>query len=369
MAQSDQVIQNDTGSNVRADINTNLAALFSNSSGSSEPSTKAAHQLWVDESTTPDTLRIRNASNNAWIALGLLEADLGHLAKTGGTLTGNLVLAAGTVGSPSVQIGDADTGLYLHSSNKIGTSTGGVLRTVTSSDGVVIQNGAGLLLNDTGDSNSVKIQAPALTSDVVLTLPSSDGDNGDVLQSDGSGVLSWTAVSGVPTGSVFCVAYTSIPAGYLECNGQAVSRTTYAALFAVLSTTWGNTSGSDFKVPDLRGEFVRGFDNGKGTDSGRSFASTQADQMEEHNHAVSATTSITDPGHSHTVNNWGGNFGASSGAQTFRNDHTGTSTAIVQSASTGISSSTSISQSSRGGTSNSSENRPRNIAMIYIIKT
>ena len=70
MAQSDQIIQNDTGANVRADINNNLAALYSLSSGSSEPSTTTAHQLWLDTSTSPDTLKIRNSSDSGWILIG-----------------------------------------------------------------------------------------------------------------------------------------------------------------------------------------------------------------------------------------------------------------------------------------------------------
>lgn len=66
------------------------------------------------------------------------------------------------------------------------------------------------------------------------------------------------------------------PSGWLLCNGAAVSRSTYSALFGVASTTWGGGDGNTtFNVPDMRGEFPRGFDAGRGVDSGRSFASAQ----------------------------------------------------------------------------------------------
>lgn len=60
------------------------------------------------------------------------------------------------------------------------------------------------------------------------------------------------------------------PTGWLKCNGAAISRTTYAALFAAIGTTFGDGNGvSTFNLPDLRGEFVRGWDDGRGVDSGR----------------------------------------------------------------------------------------------------
>mgnify|MGYP003300961289 CR=1 FL=1 len=119
-----------------------------------------------------------------------------------------------------------------------------------------------------------------------------------------SGALSFTTVQGVPTGSVFCMAVATVPSGYLECNGAAVSRTTYSVLFAVIGTAYGTGNGSTtFNLPDLRGEFIRGFDNGRGVDSGRSIASSQSSQFGQHNHNVSASssTSLTDPGHFHNL--------------------------------------------------------------------
>lgn len=77
-------------------------------------------------------------------------------------------------------------------------------------------------------------------------------------------------------GEVCFFARNTAPTGFLKANGAAVSRTSYAALFAAIGTTFGAGDGSTtFNVPDLRGEFLRGFDDGRGVDSGRGFGSAQ----------------------------------------------------------------------------------------------
>jgi hypothetical protein len=73
MAQSDQVVQNATFPSVRADINDNLAALYSQSSGNSAPSVTVAFQPWVDTSSSPPIKKVRNGSNTAWITEGVLD--------------------------------------------------------------------------------------------------------------------------------------------------------------------------------------------------------------------------------------------------------------------------------------------------------
>ena len=70
MATHDYVIANDTGANVRGDINNALSAVVSNNSNGSEPSTKFAFQWWAD--TGGGLLKIRNAANNAWVTVGTL---------------------------------------------------------------------------------------------------------------------------------------------------------------------------------------------------------------------------------------------------------------------------------------------------------
>ena len=93
-------------------------------------------------------------------------------------------------------------------------------------------------------------------------------------------------MEGVPTGSVFCLAVNTVPTGYVKCNGASYSRTgTYAALFAVIGTTYGAVDGNHFNIPDLRGEFVRGFDDSRGVDNGRSINDPQGGENAQHNHS------------------------------------------------------------------------------------
>ena len=73
MAQSDQSVQNATFPSVRADINDNLAALYSQSSGNSAPTVTVAFQPWVDTSSSPPVWKVRNGSNSAWITIGILD--------------------------------------------------------------------------------------------------------------------------------------------------------------------------------------------------------------------------------------------------------------------------------------------------------
>jgi hypothetical protein len=97
MAQADQTVQNDTFPTVRADINNNLAALFSNSSGVPQPSSTVAFQDWIDLGTTIDPTstspvwRKRNSNNNAWIKVA--------------TIVGNTITFEGTLPSQTSQSG------------------------------------------------------------------------------------------------------------------------------------------------------------------------------------------------------------------------------------------------------------------------
>jgi hypothetical protein len=75
MAQADQTVQNATFPTVRADINDNLAALFSANSGNTAPSVTVAFQDWIDTSGTDPLWKKRNAANNAWITLGTISAS------------------------------------------------------------------------------------------------------------------------------------------------------------------------------------------------------------------------------------------------------------------------------------------------------
>ena len=93
-------------------------------------------------------------------------------------------------------------------------------------------------------------------------------------------------------GSVTPFAITTPPEGWLICNGEAISRTTYVRLFEKIGTTFGQgDSQTTFNLPDLRGVFIRGWDTDNRFDLKREFGSYQDDQIQSHTHQ--------DSGHSH----------------------------------------------------------------------
>ena len=92
--------------------------------------------------------------------------------------------------------------------------------------------------------------------------------------------LGQLASSVVPSGTVVASASLTTPTGWLKCNGQVVSRTGYPALFLAIGTQFGAGDGTTtFGLPDLRGEFIRGWDEGRGADAGRAFGSWQQDAI------------------------------------------------------------------------------------------
>lgn len=182
---------------------------------------------------------------------------------------------------------------------------------------------------------------------------------GDIAEfvSDNSGnwrCVFYTVASAAPVASVFPsgmvapFAISTAPAGWLECDGAAVSRTTYAALFAAIGTTFGSGDGSaTFNLPDLRGEFVRGWDNGKGTDSGRTFGSSQTDAFQGHWH------------------DYEGNYSLASGSTTNMENING----APYNTSFSDKVKGAVTDGSNGTPRTADETRPRNIALMYCVKT
>ena len=84
-------------------------------------------------------------------------------------------------------------------------------------------------------------------------------------------------------GTVIYSAQSSVPFGYLKANGSSLSTTAYPELFAAIGTAYGG-GGGNFNVPDLRGEFIRGWDDGRGIDIGRALGTSQSDGFKSHNH-------------------------------------------------------------------------------------
>jgi phage-related tail fiber protein len=190
---------------------------------------------------------------------------------------------------------------------------------------------------------------------------------GNVVQLDGTGKL--PAVDGsqltnvtaqIAVGLVGFFPANAPPAGWLPLDGSLASRATYAALWSYAQAS-GNLAASDaawtsnsafgqfspgdgattFRVPDCRGEFIRGWDNGRGVDAGRALGSWQVDLYKNHSHTASSTTT--------------GGSGAAGNIQTGGTTTTPTGNVGVQ---------ITVAQSTTGGP----ETRPRNNAFLMCIK-
>lgn len=89
----------------------------------------------------------------------------------------------------------------------------------------------------------------------------------------------------VPAGTVVYACSYKAPYGYLMADGSAVGREQYKELFAAIGVRFGSGDGvSTFNLPDLRGEFIRGLDNGRGIDAGRELGNVQMDEFRSHYH-------------------------------------------------------------------------------------
>jgi len=157
----------------------------------------------------------------------------------------------------------------------------------------------------------------------------------------------------IPVGMIMTYISTNAPSGYLYCNGQAVSTTTYSTLYAIIGFTYGNPGSGNMNLPDMRGMFLRGLDNGKGRDPDGSFrvvGSTQSDSFQGHYHGIIDTNigSGTFLGQANIAQP-GTGVGGVNGGNTLR---------AFDAMTDGV----------HGTPRTASETRPSNIAVSYIIK-
>jgi len=301
------------GATFRADLNVCLSEIQATNRGSSAPSTLVNGKLWVNSSN--NTLNMYDGTN--FVTLGKVDtAEMGHATTASPSFTG----------------------------------------TITSAGDILMSGNTALKL----PVGNVSQRPTAATGQIRF--------NSELVQFEGYNGSGWGELAnGVPAGAVFTHASTTVPSGFLECNGAAISRSTYASLFSKISTTWGSGDGSStFNLPDLRGQFVRGWSNTKtGTgDDGRGFASSQGDQNKSHNHTA-ATASLTG-----TASKISETFitGSTSGVLGRGSNQTGSFTPSgVDSSPTGtltIDASHTHNIASDGGT----EVRVKNYALMYIIK-
>lgn len=174
----------------------------------------------------------------------------------------------------------------------------------------------------------------------------------------------------MPAGVIVAFGGQVAPSGWLLCDGRLVSRSKYKDLFLAIGTAHGAGNGrTTFALPDHRGRFLRGVDNGASNDpdaTTRTAASSGGSTGDNvgtlqgqatRKNGLTASSSVTDPGHSHTTTAitsggiWDFNGGSSYG-----------NVATVGSATTGITVSTTIA-------AGDNETRPVNASVHFIIKT
>lgn len=155
--------------------------------------------------------------------------------------------------------------------------------------------------------------------------------------------LSYTGYRSPNCGQIAYFATDQVPMGWLKANGTEASRTAFAGIFSVIGTRFGVGDGATtFGLPDQRGEFIRGWDDGRRVDPGRGLGTWQADAFQ---------------GHGHRFMNGNGYIGSGTygaGFSTYGPDDTKVREAI----SDGV----------NGVPRTANETRPRNIALLACIK-
>lgn len=224
----------------------------------------------------------------------------------------------------------------------------------------------------------------------VALKPSGPNAGGAFDPANGSHPAYWSQFSGLAAGAdigdVKLVASEKPPFGWLKCNGDTVSRIDYSGLFAVIGTRFGAGNGSTtFQLPDLRGEFVRGWDDGRGVDAGRALGSKQTGQNQLHTHEITVVsagahthtvsgTSLSAGEHTHKIDILRNNADSGGYAESASSDnpvgvstttssgaHTHTVTAVAALGGSHVHTASAVAV---GGT----ETRSRNVSLLYVIK-
>ena len=248
------------------------------------------------------------------------------------TMTGNLNIASGGTGTANPVMTSTSPLAITGTWPNVNVALTGIVSTANGGTGINTVPGQNqVLLGDGTQYNLTTLRAGTgvnfdQTNPGVLTINSSGGS--------GSGTN--VTLADLPPGTIQWFAMQAPPAGWLECDGRLLNKVSgsaiYAALWQAIGYTYGG-SGDNFNLPDLRGQFLRGWDHGAGVDAGRAFGSNQADDFKSHTHAIDAN---------HDNSTYGTRL-------------RGTSSTQIDG--------TQLSQAT-GGT----ETRPKNVAMIACIK-
>jgi len=342
------LIVNGTTTTVNSnDVNIGDATLTLNSDETGTPSQDAG--ITIERGTADNKSFLWDESEDEWtvgsehIKAGTFEGALTgstngtHTGAVVGGVTGNLVgnVTGNLVGNVT---GNADTATQLATARTITLS--GDVSGSTSFDGTGNVSITATVADDSHNHTLSNIDGITVSE---AEINSVDGVTSNIQAQINA--VSALATQGVPSGAVQTFAMSTAPTGWIKANGSAVSRTTYSALFSAIGTTFGTGNGSTtFNVPDLRGEFARGWDDSRGIDTGRSFGSSQADAFKEHRHTL---------------------LGNSGGAVQALFSQSSVIAGIQNLGASFADPASTMGNGNGAGT----ETRPRNIALLYCIKT
>ena len=251
---------------------------FGTTRGSDVPSSPANGQLWVDTSNNPPELKIYNGAGFSLVSF----------------LPGSAVITNPSGTAPSSPVLGQ---LWLNTSQtpdelKVYDGTSWVR---VDPVGISQSDGDGRYLQiTTAASTYLSLSGGTLTGTLTLDAAPTANLQAATKKYVDDQVAAVDVSDPTPAGTVIYSARQTAPTGYLVCDGSVVSRTTYATLFSAIGTAFGAGDGSStFALPDLRGQFVRGWNSGANdqsvtsdVDSGRAFGSNQTDQLQNHTHTV-----------------------------------------------------------------------------------
>ena len=221
-------IEDNSGANVRIDLNAVLAAIqSSNSKGSDLADSQCVAGMWFLRSDN-NTLKIRGSGSTFTTVGNIDQANLGLLSKSGGTMTGQLLIDdSSSASTPALSFDtDTDLGLFRKSANVMGFSSSGTEQMIFDANGLTLQAQNDLRFADSDSSHYVGFQAPAtVSSSLTWTLPATDAAvSGYALVSDASGTLSWAAAGvgavGGGTDEIFWENDQTITQNYTITNGK-----------------------------------------------------------------------------------------------------------------------------------------------------
>ena len=309
--------------------------------GTSAPTSPYNGQLWVDTNTNPPILKVYNGAT--FTTVGFLPGSSVATSPSGTAPSGP------TLGQLWLDTSQTPDELKVYDGAAfVRVDPLGITDAAAAAKYLQITNAASTYLTLTGGTLTGNL---TLTGNPTTTNMASNKGYVDTQIAAIPAVTDQT-----PAGTVIYSARSTAPTGYIKANGAAISRSTFSVLFAAIGTQYGVGNGSTtFNVPDLRGEFIRGWSDGHTVDSGRTLGSNQADAT-----AKNGLNLVAAPDHRHTMRDLASdNLAQGPVAKTI-----GYVSSVGTGSATGL----------NGGhnhtvQSTDIETRPRNVALLACIKT